>query len=129
MNLVNKSDIEIDALVGRGLKRIIGKNSHFASDSMTVGYALYSEEYGAMEPHAHAEETVIITKSINGYVSWGESKDNLYKTERLEAGMILHIPENEWHVFHYEKGGEIEIIFIYGQSDNCRPEDKMEKGN
>lgn len=129
MNLVNKSDIKVDALPGRGLKRIVGKNSYFTSDSMTVGYALYSDEFGAMKPHSHAEETVIITRAIDGYISWGDSMNNMQKTERLIEGMVLHIPENEWHVFHYEKGGEIEIIFIYGQSDNCRPEDKVEKGN
>ncbi len=37
--------------------------------------------------------------------------------------MILHIPENEWHAFHYDEGGCVEIVFIYGQGDNCRPED------
>ena len=26
----------------------------------------------------------------------------------------LHIPEGEWHVFEYEEGGSLEILFIYG---------------
>lgn len=124
MNFVNKNRIKVDALPGRGLIRGVGKNSCFDSDKMTVGYALYKKDYGAMEPHAHAEETVIITKAENGYVSWGNEKDHLPHAVKLEEGMILHIPENEWHVFHYDEGGYIEIIFIYGQSDNCRPEDK-----
>lgn len=128
MKYINKSEVEIDALPGRGLRRIIGKSSCFDSDKMTVGYALYNKEYGSMEPHAHAEETVIITNAFNGYVSWGNKKNELYHTVKLEEGMILHIPENEWHVFHYDEGGYVEIIFIYGQSDNCRPEDTLKKG-
>lgn len=124
MNYINKNSIAIDALPGRGLVRVIGKNSCFDSDKMMVGYALYSAEYGKMEPHAHAEETVIITKAINGYVSWGDEKNHMKDTIRLLEGMVLHIPENEWHMFHYDEGGTVEIIFIYGQTENCRPEDK-----
>ena len=124
MNYVNKNTLAVDALPGRGLIRVIGKNSCFNSNHMTVGYALYCAEYGEMEPHKHAEETVVITKAANGYVSWGDAKDHMQKTIQLEEGMVLHIPENEWHVFHYDEGGSVEIIFIYGQSDNLRPEDK-----
>lgn len=124
MEYINKNDIVIDPLPGRGLIRAIGKNSHFESDSMTVGYALYSAEYGLMEPHHHAEETVIITKVKDGWVSWGNAPDNLNESTQLEEGMVLHIPKNEWHVFTYDEGGYVEIIFIYGGTDNLRPEDK-----
>lgn len=124
MNVVNKKNIEIDSLPGRGLRRVIGKNSYYESDKMMVGYAMYCADYGEMQPHAHDEETVIITKVNNGYVSWGKDKNNMQETLGLKEGMILHIPENEWHVFHYDENGSIEIIFIYGKSDNCRPEDK-----
>ena len=123
MEYINKNSITVDALCGRGLIRAVGKNSCFDSDKMTVGYALYKKEYGIMEPHAHAEETVIITKSVNGYVSWGSDAHHLQRTIALEEGMILHIPENEWHAFHYDEGGCVENVFIYGQGDNCRPED------
>ena len=78
MEYINKKNMTIDALPGRGIIRAVGKNSQFASSSMTVGYALYSKEYGEMEPHSHAEETVIITKSVNGYVSWGDRKRSSY---------------------------------------------------
>ncbi len=63
MEIIHKKQVAIDPLPGRGLLRIIGKNSVFDSDKMTVGYACYEKEYGEMEPHAHAEETVIITRS------------------------------------------------------------------
>ena len=32
----------------------------------------------------------------------------------LEPDMTLHIPEGEWHVFEYEEGGSLEILFICG---------------
>lgn len=74
MEFINKKDVPVDALPGRGLLRIVGKNSVFDSDQMSVGYALYSETYGEMEPHSHAEETVIITRSVNGWIEWGEPR-------------------------------------------------------
>ena len=123
MKYINKNNITIDALPGRGLVRVVGKNSAFDSNEMTVGYAVYSKEFGEMEPHSHAEETVIITKSINGYVSWGDDKNNLTETTKLAEGMILHIQNGEWHRFHYDEDGMVEIIFIYGSTENCRPED------
>ena len=27
--------------------------------------------------------------------------------------MIMHFPENEWHVFEYEEGGHMTIAFFY----------------
>lgn len=124
MKYVKKQELAIDALPGRGLLRAIGKDSYFASDQMSVGYALYQADYGMMEPHQHAEETVIITKAKKGWVSWGAAKEQLTQTMRLEEGMILHIPDKEWHAFTYEEGGFVEIIFIYSGTANVRPEDK-----
>lgn len=126
MKIINKDEITTEALPGRGLKRAIGKNSTCDSKKMTVGYALYSTDYGLMEPHQHAEETVIITQADGGSVSWGKDKHNLEFTQELKSGMILHIPENEWHVFNYKENGFVEIIFIYGDTNNLRPEDKKE---
>ena len=124
MDYINRKDIIIDPLPGRGLIRAVGKQSHFESTNMTVGYAIYNSEYGVMEPHHHAEETVIITKVKNGWIFWGKSPKNLSEKVKLEEGMIIHIPENEWHVFAYDDGGYVEIIFFYGSTDNLRPEDK-----
>lgn len=124
MEYIQKKEVAIDALPGRGLQRIVGKKSLFDSDQMTVGYALYSKEYGEMEPHSHAEETVIITHSEKGWIEWGNTKDNLSHRCELEEGMVFHIPKGEWHVFRYAEGGCVEIVFIYGQTDQVRPEDK-----
>lgn len=123
MKYINKNDLSTDALPGRGLKRAIGKNSYFDSERMTVGYASYQAKFGIMEPHSHVEETVIVTDVSGGWVSWGPSADALNETLKLEKGMVLHIPDNEWHVFTYDEGGFVEIIFIYSGVDNIRPED------
>ncbi|MGE4485464.1 MAG: hypothetical protein AB7C97_10190 [Oscillospiraceae bacterium] len=127
MVIVPKNQMKTDALPGRGIQRAVGKDSASLSDSMTVGYASYSEEYGIMEPHCHAEETVIIFDAKDGSVCWGPEKDNLTHSRKLERGMVLHIPENEWHAFYYEPGGFVDIVFIYGTSENVRPEDNKQR--
>jgi len=33
--------------------------------------------------------------------------------------MTLHIPEKEWHVFEYEEGGSLEILFIMVPKLRC----------
>lgn len=123
MEFATRKQMTTDELPGRDLQRAVGKNSLFDSDAMTVGYAGYREKCGVMEPHRHAEETVVIFDVKDGYVCWGDEKDNLTYRQKLERGMILHIPENEWHAFTYDEGGFVDIVFIYGTSDNVRPED------
>ena len=68
MEYINKNSITVDALCGRGLIRAVGKNSCFDSDKMTKRVALYKKIWHR-RPH-YVGETVIITKSVNGYVSW-----------------------------------------------------------
>ena len=53
-----------------------------------------------------------------------EDKENLTDRVPLERGMVLHIPEMEWHAFRCGPDGFVDIIFIYGQADNIRPEEK-----
>lgn len=124
MIIIDRDTMKTDLLPGRKLQRAVGKNSCSDSDAMTVGYASYSEESGVMEPHHHAEETVVIIDSKDGYVCWGPDQAHLPQRVKLCKGMILHIPENEWHVFTYDDGGFVDIIFIYGTSGNIRPEDQ-----
>lgn len=123
MKIFQKDELPIDALKGRGIIRVVGKDSASDSKAMTVGYALYSDEYGEMEPHHHAEETVVVTSSDKGYVEYGGEPDHLLHRAELKTGTVLHIPPNEWHVFKYGEGGHVEIVFIYGGTDNVRPED------
>jgi mannose-6-phosphate isomerase-like protein (cupin superfamily) len=90
---------------------------------MTVGFAYYSAESGPMEPHQHAEEVIYVVGAQGGWVRFGPEKDRLGEPAPLEPGMILHIPPLEWHVFGYDEGGYVDILFIYGQVDQIRPEE------
>ena len=94
---------------------------------MTMGFAKYCEEAGNMEPHRHAEEIVFILEAKNGWLRYGDDLDHLDKKVILKPGMTLHVPELEWHVFEYGKKGCVEIIFIYGQTENIRPEEILNK--
>lgn len=87
---------------------------------MTMGFAHYSAESGVMEPHRHSEEIVYITGAKKGYIRYGgfgDQPDELGESFILEPGIILHIPENEWHVFEYDEGGYVDIAFFYSQAD------------
>ena len=126
MRSTRRADTPIDPLPGRGLRRFVGRDSAIASEEMTVGTAIYADEYGAMEPHNHAEETVYVLEADRAWVRWGPSADDLPNRIDLEAGVVINTPALEWHVFEWEPGGHLELLFIYGQVDNIRPED-MEK--
>ncbi len=129
MRFVEKADIPGKKLPGRVIREAVGAGASIPSGKMSVGFAHYSADSGPMEPHRHAEETVIVWKSVSGWVRYGSDKNKLEHQIKLEKGMVLHFDELEWHVFEYEEGGEIEIIFIYGQVDNIRPEQILGKGN
>ena len=124
MNLIERQTLPAIPLPGRILQKAIGPDAASPSDGMAMGFARYCAEAGPMEPHHHAEEIVYILKSDGGYVRHGDDPAALGERVPLTAGMTLHFPALEWHVFEYDTGGEIEIIFFYGQTDNLRPEEK-----
>jgi len=123
MVILEKNKLEREILPGRIITKAVGKDNPSPSQRMTVGYADYRAEAGPMAPHNHAEETVFIIRSDKGYIRYGDDKEKLSERLPLEAGMLIHFPPLEWHVFEYDEGGSIEIIFIYGQVDNIRPEE------
>jgi len=123
MIVLQKKELTKEVLPGRIITKAIGKDNPSESGRMTVGYADYCPEAGIMEPHNHAEETVYIVQAEKGYLRFGCEQDKLGERIPLEAGMLIHFPPLEWHVFEYDEGGRIEIIFIYGQVDNIRPEE------
>ena len=122
-----RKDLERQVLPGRVIENAVGNNAPIESAKMTVGFATYSAEAGKMEPHNHAEETIYVVSADRGWVRYGGLPEKLEHKMPLEAGMILHFDELEWHVFEYEEGGSIEILFIYGQTNNIRPEEILEK--
>lgn len=121
MNFLKREEVDPLHLPGRRLNLIVGqKDAASASDIMTMGFAHYSAESGPMEPHHHVEEIVVIMSAEDGYVrfgGFGEAADDLGGRVPLEAGMILHIPAMEWHVFEYDEGGHVDIIFFYSAAD------------
>jgi mannose-6-phosphate isomerase-like protein (cupin superfamily) len=123
MKVLSKKTESGKILPGRIVTDAVGKNGPSISGKMTVGFADYRAEAGPMEPHNHAEECVYIILSEKGFLKYGNASDQLDKSIPLEAGMLLHIPPLEWHAFEYEEGGCVEILFIYGQVDNIRPEE------
>ena len=123
MRLIRRDDVTREVLPGRLIQKAVGREAHSESEKMTIGFASYSAEAGPMSPHHHAEEAVFILRSKGGRVRWGGDPDNLVESAALEAGMLLHFPELEWHVFEYDEDGIVEILFIYGQVDKIRPEE------
>ena len=123
MKIINRQDLNKEMLPGRVVQKAVGKDGYSLSGKMTMGFAHYSKASGPMEPHHHAEEIVYIISAENGWVRKGEDKDSLGEEFPLIAGMTLHFPPLEWHVFEFAPGGHVDIIFFYGQVDNIRPEE------
>lgn len=115
MKCFSREAIDKEVLPGRVIQRAIGNNSFSRSQIMTVGFAHYSAEAGPMEPHQHAEEAIYVTGAKDGWVEYGPHKDNLETKVALKSGMVLHVPEGEWHVFRYASGGFVDIVFMYAQ--------------
>ena len=73
-----------------------------------------------MKPHHHVEEIVYVLSAKDGYVrhgGFGEEPNELGGRVSVGAGTILHIPDMEWHVFEYDEGGYVDIIFFYSAAD------------
>jgi hypothetical protein len=118
-----RADVPVVRLPGRDIQRIIGKDASLTSGRMTVGTAHYSDGAGPMEPHQHAEECIVVLDARAARVRYGPTPGDLPTVISLEAGLVLHIPELEWHVFEWDAGGYADCMVIYGQVDNIRPED------
>jgi hypothetical protein len=123
MRYFKREEIPSIMLPGRVIQTAVGKDGLSRSKKITMGFARYSAESGPMEPHNHAEEVVYIVDVQDGWMRYGPEKDQLGDPVPLEAGMVLHSPPLEWHVFEHAEGGHVDIVFIYGQVDQIRPED------
>lgn len=123
MKLLNRKEISPIILPGRKIWKAIGKDALSKSGKMTYGFAHFCADYGPVEPHRHAEEICYVLNAEKAWVRYGPEKDKLGPRHALEAGMTIHTPPMEWHVFGYEEGGYLDILFFYGQVDNIRPEE------
>ena len=123
MKIIKKSDCPVTQLPGRNLQKIIGKESFSESKKITFGLATFSYDLGLPEPHQHAEEICYVLHCRNAFIHYGPAADKMGDLYLLEVGMSLHIPELEWHQFVCQEGGFVDILFIYGQVENIRPEE------
>jgi len=123
MKIIRRSDCQLSELPGRNIWKVVGKESYSESKKISFGFACFSYTIGLPEPHHHAEEICYVLRSEKAFVRFGQASDSLGDLHPLEDGMSLHIPELEWHQFVCEDGGFLEIIFIYGQVENIRPEE------
>ncbi len=128
MDIIERHQVERVELPGRVIQKVIGKDGASFSERMTMGFATYSEESGVMEPHHHAEEVVYVLSAEDGWVRYGAAADQLSEPVPLEAGMVLHFPELEWHVFEFGSGGHVDIVYFYGQVHHIRPEEMESSG-
>ena len=127
MEFRHREDIKVNPLPGRVVQNAVGHNSELLSEKMTVSYCHYSEESGPMEPHRHAEESVVVLSCKDAFVKYGPEKECLPNMVELKKGDLMHFPEMEWHVFGYGKGGYLDALCIYGQVTNIRPEEILSK--
>lgn len=127
MKIIKRKDLQKEYLPGRTIQKVVGKDACSESAKMTMGFAHYSEQSGPMEPHHHAEEVVYILGAKDGWVRFGETPDKLGQPITLAPGTTLHFPALEWHVFEFKPGGSVDIIYIYGQIDNIRPEEILQQ--
>jgi len=116
MKCFYRNEITKARLPGRLIQRAIGSESFSTSSSLSIGFAHYSVESGPMEPHKHAEEVIYILDSQDGWAEYGPEKDQLPNRVNLNRGMVLHIPENEWHAIRYADGGSVDILFVYAMA-------------
>lgn len=123
MELIRRTDLTPESLQGRTVERVIGKGAASPSNKMTMGFAHYAAASGKMEPHQHAEEVLYVLEAKSARFRFGSGAEDLPNVVELEAGMTLHIPELEWHVFDTDADGMADCISFYGQVDNIKPED------
>jgi len=120
MELIKRSDVEEKELPGRRIQLMVGKEMSVSeSAAMTMGFAHYSGKSGPMDPHHHAEEIVYILSATDGWIRHGGFGEEPALGDKipLEAGMTLHFPEKEWHVFQFDLGGHVDIIFFYSETN------------
>lgn len=123
MKILKREELKKEFLLGRVIQKAVGKDGASTSGKITMGFAHYSKESGPMEPHHHAEEVIFVISAQKAYVRFGPSPKDFGERIILEEGMTLHFSHLEWHVFEYDINGHLDIVFIYGQVDQIRPEE------
>jgi len=125
MNYCDVNKIDLAELKGRAVKKVVGRDSVLTSEKMTFGMTRFSQQYGSMDPHYHAEELIYVLDCQNAITRYGDTADCQEGTVEMHPGMLLQFADGEWHVFEFTKSdGYANILFFYGQVDNIRPDDQ-----
>lgn len=113
MEHFRRNDVQSVMQPGRWIQAAIGRESFCQSERMTMRFAHNSDDAGSMPVHQHAEESIYIIDAMHGWVEWGAEEHDLRHKLDLAPGMVLHFPENEWHVFNNAEGGFVDMICVY----------------
>ncbi len=117
MELIVRKDVPEQLLPGRFMQKIVGKTEDgYLSDSriLNIGYCRYCAEavpHGA--PHARRGDGAdpLLRQSLGALRA---QQGRPAQQDPVGKGHDAPYPPREWHVFEYEEGGSLEILFIYG---------------
>jgi mannose-6-phosphate isomerase-like protein (cupin superfamily) len=112
MKVFRRDETPSAAHPGRYIWNAVSADGFSTSQKVKSGIARYAAEYGALEPHVHGEEVCYVISADRGRVRFGESREKMDQVLSLETGMLIHAPAGEWHVFEYDQGGHIEIVYF-----------------
>jgi mannose-6-phosphate isomerase-like protein (cupin superfamily) len=122
MKMIEKEQAVIKHCKARTIYGMIEDGGVIKSDQMTMGIARFDKNLGPMNPHAHAEEGMYVIDCANAYIRCGSSADTLGERELIKPGMIIFVPEGQWHVFEFEDGGFLDTVFCLPVGSIDRPE-------
>ena len=123
MKFVKKDETVVKHCRARTIYAAIERDGVLSSDNIMMGCARFDKNLGDMIPHSHAEEGMYIIDCAKAYARFGDSAETLGERIPLEAGMIMWAPEGEWHVFEFDDGGFLDIVFcLPSEKDFVRPE-------
>lgn len=123
MRFIKKDEMVIKHCRARTIYAAIEQNGVFTSDKLMMGCARFDKSLGDMIPHTHAEEGMYIIDAAKAYARFGSSPDTLGDRVPLVPGMIMWAAEGEWHVFEFDDGGFLDIVFCLENDKNFkRPE-------
>ncbi|OZC55547.1 hypothetical protein CH267_13335 [Rhodococcus sp. 06-621-2] len=115
MDVLTKNGIEerLPAPLGRRMWRALGDEAHL-SDSVSCGFARFTLDRGAMIPHRHEREIILVLNAEGARARAGFDKATMGEGIELHEGQILRMAEDEWHVFDLDdESSFLEIYWFF----------------
>lgn len=119
MNFYSKNEAVVQHRKGRTVYAVFEEAGKLCSENLVMGFARFDS---AMDPHQHVEECMYVVDCYQAYARCGESKDTLGERHAIQPGMFMWADQDEWHVFEFEDGGFMDIIFCLPRQSFVRPE-------